>query len=146
MLNRMFEKYSDWALVFVRLSIGLVFFVHGIGKLFNVGPTAVGISGTATYFANLGIPEALFFAWIVALVETFGGLFIFVGLFTRYAALGIAIDMVVAILLVHLTNGFFVLNGGYEYPLVLLLGSIALLFSGGGKKLVLEKKLFGNEV
>ena len=143
MFNKFFEKYSEWSFVFLRLGRGIIFFVHGIGKLFSIGPLAVGINGTAGYFISLGIPAALFFAWIIALVETFGGLAILLGIFTRYAAALIAVEVIVAAVLVHLPNGFSVLNGGYEWPLILLMVAITLLFVGGGRKLSLEKLLKG---
>jgi len=145
MLSKL-AKYSDWSLVSLRAGIGIVFLIHGIGKLLSIGPFAVGISGTAGFLTSLGIPAAIFFAWIVALAETFGGLFILVGFLTRYAAVAVAIDMIVAISLVHFKNGFSSQNGGYEFPLVLLLGAIALILSGAGNKLVLEKKLFQKEL
>lgn len=138
MLDKAMSKYADWGLVFLRFGIGIIFLVHGIGKLFGVGPVAAGIGGTSGYFAGLGIPAAVFFAWLVALVETFGGLFILLGLFTRYAALAISVEMLVAFFLVHWPKGFSIFNGGYEWPLILLMGSVTLVFSGAGKKLVLE--------
>ena len=145
MLHKTFNKYSDWAFVFLRAGIGVIFLVHGIGKLLNVGPAALGISNTAEFLASLGFPAALSFAFVVALVETFGGFFILVGLFTRFAAIAVAIELIIAIPLVHLPRGFTAANGGYEFPLLVLLGSIALILSGAGKKFVLERKLFKKE-
>ena len=142
MLNKLLGKYAGWHLLFLRLGIGLIFFVHGLGKLFNVGPAAAGISGVAGFFVSLGIPAAMFFAWVVALVETFGGLFVLLGLFVRCSAIFLAVDIAVAMFLVHLPNGFSILNGGYEFTLLLLLGAISLFFSGAGGKWVLEKALF----
>ena len=142
-LNKAFGKHSDWGVVFLRLGIGIVFLVHGLGKLLNIGPVALGITNTAGFFANIGIPAALFFAWVVALVETFGGLFVLVGLFTRISSILLVIDMLVAVLLVHLPKGFVVNNGGYEFALVLLLGAISLVLSGAGTKFVIENKLLG---
>ncbi len=138
-LSKIFSKYSDWSLIFLRLAVGIVFFVHGIGKLFNIGPAALGIINTTGFFSSLGIPAAGFFAWVVAIVETFGGLFILIGLLTRLSALLLAIDMLVAITLVHLNNGFNISKGGYEFTLVLLLSCIALIFSGAGKILAVDK-------
>jgi putative oxidoreductase len=145
MLNKIFGEYASWHLLFLRFGVGLIFLIHGLGKLFNVGPAASGISGLAGFFVSLGIPIAIFFAWVVALVEVFGGLFILLGLFTRYSAILLSVDMVVAILLVHLSKGFSIANGGYEFALLLLLGAITLFFSGAGKKWVLEKALFKKE-
>ncbi len=135
----MIKKYASWSTLFLRLGVGIIFLIHGAGKLFNIGPTALGISGTADFFAGLGIPAALFFAWIVALVETLGGAALLLGIFTRYAALLLAIDMLTALLVFHLPKGFSILNGGYEFVLLLLLGNISLLLSGAGAKWNLEK-------
>jgi putative oxidoreductase len=145
MLKNIFEERSNWAIVFLRLGIGIIFLIHGLGKLFSIGPAALGLETTAGFLTSIGVPAALFFAWVVALVETFGGLFVILGLLTRYSALLLTVDMIIAILLVHLPNGFVVANGGYEFALLLLLGSVALLFTGAGEKLSLERKLFERE-
>lgn len=137
-INKFFSNYADWSILFIRLGVGIIFLVHGLGKLFNIGPVALGIPGTTEFFASLGIPSPLFFAWLVALVESLGGLFIILGLFTRISALLVAIDIGVAILLVHLPKGFSASNGGYEFVLLLFLGAVSLVFSGAGKKIVLE--------
>jgi len=140
MLDNLVKKYIVWSTLLLRLGIGIIFLVHGVGKLFNLGPTALGINGTANFFASLGIPAAMFFAWVVALVETFGGAALLLGVLTRYAALLLAIDMLTALLVFHLPKGFSILNGGYEFVLLLLLGNLSLLLSGAGKKWNLGKK------
>ncbi len=79
---------------------------------------------------------------IVTLVEFLGGLALFLGLFTRWFAIPLAIDMLVAILTVHLPNGFF-LPDGFEYPLTLLAANVALALLGSGEASVerfLEKQ------
>jgi len=136
-VDKLFIKYSEWSLIFLRLGVGFVFLMHGVGKLFAIGPFAAGISGTAGFFANVGIPGAVFFAWVVSLVETVGGLAILLGWFTRLSALLLSIDMVAAILVVHIPNGFYKTGG--ELPLLLLLAALTLLFAGAGKKLSIEK-------
>ena len=72
-----------------------------------------------------------------------GGLALLLGLFTRWVAISLAIDMVVAILTVHLPNGFF-LPRGFEYPLTLLAANVALTLLGSGEASVdryLEKQI-----
>ena len=145
MLNKIMKKYLDWNLIFLRFGVGLIFLVHGLGKLLNVGPAALGLAKTSGFFATLGIPAAAVMAVVVALVETLGGAFLIVGLFTRFAALGLSINMLVAFLLVHLPKGFSIQKGGYEFVMLLFFGAVTLFFAGAGKKLVLEKKLFGKE-
>jgi len=120
-------KYSDWAPLLLRLALGAVFIVHGSQKLFG------GIAGTTAFFGSAGIPLAALFAWVVALVEFLGGITLVLGVLTRYASLLLAINMLVALLVVHLKNGFSVSNGGFEFVLVLLAGTLALLIRGPGK-------------
>ncbi|MBS3155800.1 DoxX family protein [Candidatus Woesearchaeota archaeon] len=121
------NKYNDWAPLLLRLALGAVFIVHGAQKLFG------GITGTTGFFDSVGIPLAGVFAVVVALVEFLGGIALVLGVLTRYASLLLAINMLVALLVVHLKNGFFVSNSGFEFVLVLLAGSLALLIRGPGK-------------
>ena len=79
----------------------------------------------------MNFPLPVFFAWLVALTEFFGGIFVLLGLLTRWAALGLSVVMLVAIFTVHLNNGFF--NPmGVEFPLSLLGGTLALFLGGAG--------------
>ncbi len=109
-------------LLLVRVMVGLVFAYHGYQKLMD-------ISGTAGFFTNVGIPGGELTAWLVALVELLGGLALIAGVYTSYAAILLTIVMIVAILMVHLGQGF----KGMEYQLVLLATSLGLVFSGPGK-------------
>ncbi|XAW87832.1 DoxX family protein [Vibrio sp. CDRSL-10 TSBA] len=63
----------------------------------------------------------------------FGGLLLLIGLLTRPAAFVTAFAMIVAILSVHIGNGLFIANNGYEFGLALLAASVSLLISGAGK-------------
>jgi putative oxidoreductase len=126
MLRRFLVKNRGWGLTILRVVVGIVFVMHGGQKIF-----VIGIQHVAGMFASLGIPEPLASAVVVSLVESLGGIALIVGLATRWAALLIAIDMVVAILKVHLPHGFFG-PGGFEYPLTLLAANLALLVSGPG--------------
>jgi putative oxidoreductase len=65
--------------------------------------------------------------------EFFGGIALLIGLLTRPAAVVLAFTMIVAILTVHISNGLFMSNNGYEFGLTLLAISVALAFSGGGR-------------
>ena len=78
---------------------------------------------------HLGLPA--WTAYLSAFTEFLGGLLLLLGLFTRIAALGICIDLSVAILKVHLHNGMLG-PGGYELPLGLAALAFALIFFGGG--------------
>ena len=123
----MAQKCYDWALVFLRLAVGIVFTAHGCQKLFTFG-----ISGVTGFLQGMGLPLPGLFAWIISLTEFGGGLLLLFGLFTRVAALFIAIAMAVAIMQVHLPNGFF-LPQGMEQALSLFLSAIALILAGAGK-------------
>ena len=122
-------RVQGWGLTILRVVVGLVFFVHGFQKLFLMG-----FGGVAGMMEGLGVPAPGLFAVILTLVELLGGLALILGLFTRLAAIPLAVDMLVATLMVHLPNGFSVLpNGGYEFTLVLLAASVALAVAGPGE-------------
>lgn len=108
-------------LLFIRIATGSIFLVHGIQKLMHMDAVAM-------FFGMVGIP--LFFAWIVAIVETLGGVLLITGIFTRKAAILLAIDMAVAIIVVKLGGPFL---GGSEYEVVLLGTMLGLAFTSGGK-------------
>ncbi len=126
MLNTVFRTPPAWALLPLRIGVGVVFLVHGIQKL-QWGNAAV-----VQFFAKVGIPLAGFWAPVATWVEILCGAALILGLLTRYAALLLAVEMVVAILKVHLTAGFFLPNG-FEFALTLLAATLTLLFTGGGK-------------
>lgn len=113
-------------LAIVRIVTGIVFAAHGGQKLFIYG--FAGVSGA---FAQMGVPMPGIMGPFVALLEFFGGLALVVGLLSRLAALGLAFDMIGAILLVHLKGGFF-LPAGFEYALTLLATSLAVAVGGPG--------------
>src|SRR5689334_1048165 len=120
------QRQVSIGLVVLRLTLGATFITHGAQKLFVMGLPA--ISGG---FAQMGIPMAGFFGPFVSLVEFFGGIAIVLGLLTRLGALALAVNMIVAMLTVHLKNGFFNPNG-IEFPLALFAMSAALMTTGAG--------------
>ena len=121
------NRQANAALALLRVIAGVTFIAHGAQKLF-----VVGLAGVSTGFAHMGIPAAEVMAPFIALLEVFGGIALILGLLTRLAALGLAFDMLGAMLFVHLKNGFF-LPGGYEFVLALFGMSAALVFAGAGE-------------
>ena len=113
-------------LTILRIAIGLVFLAHGAQKLF-----VYGLAGTTDAFGGMGVPMPAVSAAVVTAIELFGGLALMLGLFTRLAALGLAMDMLGAILLVHLRAGFFLPNG-VEFALTLLAASLVFALTGPG--------------
>ncbi len=127
MLERMMQNRRGLGLLIMRIIVGVIAFTHGYHKFFYTG-----IGDVAESYAVIGIYYPTVVAWIIALGEFIGGILLIVGFFTREAALFQALVMVGAILAVHGSNGFFMVNSGYEYNLALIGSYLCLLFSGGG--------------
>jgi putative oxidoreductase len=119
------EQAAAVALTVLRFGVGAIMAVHGWAKLSD-------IAGTALSFEQLGLPAPKLLVCLAITGEFLGGLGLFVGLLTRVAALGPLCTMLVAILTVHLGHGLLAKNGGYEYPLILLLVSGFFAFNGAG--------------
>ena len=122
----------DLGLLVLRLALGVIFMAHGAQKLFGAFGGG-GIGGTAGFFGSIGIPMPQVMAWLVAIFEFFGGLFVLIGFLTPVGGLMIAAVMVGAIATVHISKGFFAASGGIEFPLILLASGLALAVSGPGR-------------
>lgn len=138
------SKPASYGPLALRIGIGVVYFVHGIGKLFAIGPAAVGVTGFTGFLGSLGVPAPALFAWIVTLVEVVGGLAILLGVLTRYAAALVAVDALVATLIYHAPNGFVVTQNGFEFTLVNFFAALALVATGAGAY-SLERAIRGEE-
>jgi putative oxidoreductase len=119
------SSLSSWGPTVLRLGVGIVFVAHGWQKVH------MGVHGVAGFLGALGIPAPSVSAAVLIAVEFLGGIALILGLGTRWVSLLLAFDMMVAILAVHLKNGFF-LPTGYEFALTLLAASISLALTGGG--------------
>ena len=118
-------------LLLLRLAVGLTLAAHGTQKLFGWfgGP---GLSATGQFFTVLGFPPGRRHALMAALGETLSGVLLALGLATPAAAAIVIAVMLVAVVTVHLSKGFFAQNGGYEYPVLLAVAALALAFTGPG--------------
>lgn len=131
----------------LRAAVGAVFVAHGAQKLFGVWGGG-GPSGTAAFFAQLGLSPAYPLALFVGLVELVGGLLLIAGAFTLVSAALLAANMLVAVWKVHAAHGFFLnwtnapgQGHGYEFNLILLAALVALMLSGAGALSVDERRL-----
>ena len=86
-------RMQGWGLTMLRVVVGIVFLAHGLQKLF-----VMGFGGVAGMMEGLAVPAPGLFAVVLTLVELLGGLALIVGLFTRVAAIPLAVDMLVATL------------------------------------------------
>jgi putative oxidoreductase len=118
------NRQLSLGLLLLRIAVGAVFIDHGRQKLF-----AMGFAGVTGAFTHMGVPLPGVMGPFVALLEFFGGIALILGLLTRLVSLGFAIDMLVAILLVRLKDGF----SHYELEFLLCVSGVALLLMGGGE-------------
>ena len=119
-------------LLVLRLVLGLTLAAHGAQKLFGWfgGP---GLPGFAANLEELGVRPGRVWAAVSAGIEFGGGLLVALGLLTPVAALFLVGDLLIAILTVHITRGFWNHDGGYEFPLALIGGFVALSLVGPGE-------------
>jgi len=119
------------AVLILRLFLGFVFMMHGSQKLLGAFGGG-GVSGVAGMMGKLGIEPSLLWAWVVSITEFVGGVCLFFGFLTRFWAAGLVIDMAVAVVKVHLVNGFFVGKNGVELPLTFGVIALVILLTGPG--------------
>ena len=129
---KLLNSLQPLGLLILRLSLWLTFFTHGYPKLAHSG------AGMQAFFVQHGMPG--YFVYVAGVLEVFGGALLVLGLFTRGAALLLAIEMGVAIWKVHSDGGYLAVHN-YEFPLALLAGSFALATVGAGT-LSIDQPLF----
>ncbi|WP_101848062.1 DoxX family protein [Zhihengliuella sp. ISTPL4] len=115
-------------LLVLRIVVGAIFAAHGAQKIFEFT-----IPGTIGSFAGMGVPLAEIAAPVVAFLELIGGILLILGLLTRPVGVLLAVDMLVALVLVHLPAGLWVTAGGYEFVAVLGAAALALALTGAGR-------------
>jgi putative oxidoreductase len=130
---------AGFGITVLRIIAGITFAAHGSQKLFGWFG-GYGLAGVAQWMESIGLAPGYLMALMAGSAEFFGGVALIIGLLVRPAAAVLAVTMLVAIFTVHLANGFFMSNNGYEFALALLAISIALVFEGAGK-LSVDSKL-----
>lgn len=130
--RQIFATNASFGQLVLRIPVGIIFIAHGSQKLFGWFG-GYGLAGTGHWMASVGIHPGYFMAFLAGSAEFFGGLALLAGLLVRPAAALLAFTMGVAILTVHIGNGLFLSNNGFEYALTLLAVSIALLVNGAGR-------------
>jgi putative oxidoreductase len=135
MLDSVFSPFAGWGPLVLRLALGVTLIVHGWLKVNPKGQTK-GPAGFAAWLKQMRVPLPLFFAWVVCLLETVGAVLLVLGLGTRILALGVVIDMLVAIALVKMKmmNARFMDTKvqGWEFEFALLAQALALVVLGAG--------------
>ncbi len=117
------EKLKPLALLFMRCALGIIFLFHGYPKLF--GQTA----NFQQLLSRVGIPP--YFAYVVGILELFGGGLLIAGLFTRVLGLLYTVEMIVAIWKVHSAHGIYAVRD-YEFPLAVGVAAFTLATVGAG--------------
>ena len=141
LMTKLYTNYSTIVML-LRIVLGIIFFAHGAQKVLG-WYGGMGLSASVEMFQkNAGIPPVLFY--ISAFTEFLGGLFMILGFLTRIFSAGLALNMIVAILHVHISKGLFTSNGGFEFPLSLLVFSLCIFLIGPGS-ISIDRFLFKSE-
>ena len=119
-------KWGTFSLTFLRVVLGAIFLAHGWQKYEG------GVAGVTGFLGGLGFPSPEVFAVLLIAGEILAGVLLIVGAWTHWAAKLAGVIALVALLTVHLKNGF-INPGGYEYILLILAASIMVMVHGGGK-------------
>jgi len=122
---RFLDSFRPVGLLVLRIALGIIFLSHGYPKLAHLR----GGAQMQGFFVEHGLPG--YFLYIAGVIETFGGGLLLLGLFTRAAALLLALEMCVAIWKVHSAHGYLAVND-YQFPLSLAAACCALATVGAG--------------
>jgi putative oxidoreductase len=122
---------NDIGLLILRLVLGLVFVGHGSQKMFGWFGGS-GLKATTGWMGKMGFRPAWFWGLMAALTEFGGGVLLALGLLSPFGSLGIIAAMLIAIVKVHWSKGFWNGKGGIEFPLINLAAALALGLLGAG--------------
>jgi len=132
MIKNVLASDNSTATLPLRVIAGIIFAAHGAQKLF-AWFGGYGLEGTGQWMESIGLAPGYIMALMAGSAEFFGGILLIAGLLTRPTALVLAVTMLVAIFSVHIDNGLFMSNNGYEFGLALFAMSLALMLQGGGR-------------
>jgi putative oxidoreductase len=121
----------DLGILAIRVVFGLAMAAHGSQKLFGWFG-GYGLKGTGGFFETLGFRPGTLFAAAAGLSEVGGGILLTLGLLTPFGSAAVLASMLVAIPTVHIKNGFFAMNNGFELPFLYAAAAGALAFTGAG--------------
>ncbi|WP_335908952.1 DoxX family protein [Shewanella indica] len=132
LMIKLLRTDAGFAPLALRLPIGITFMAHGAQKLFGWFG-GYGLEGTGQWMTSIGLTPGYLMALMAGSSEFFGGLLLIIGLPIRPTSAVLAFTMLMAIVTVHLDNGLFMSNNGYEFGLALLAATVSLAISGAGK-------------
>lgn len=135
--SRLSEYGRSLALLFARLTIAYGFYEPAMMKFKDIG-------SVAEWFGSMGIPFPTLNAYMAASTEVLGVVLLTLGLLTRAISIPLIIIMIVAIVTVHLPNGFSAGNNGFEIPFYYMLFLLTFLSHGAGK-FSLDRLIFGDK-
>jgi len=125
-------------LFLLRVVVGFILLMHGLGKLIGPPFPGPGMQGFIGYLGSIHYPLPTLLGYVGMLIETLGGLAFLFGVGLTPVGLVTAVYFLIALVTVHLTNGFDVfhygdpMKRGYEYTLLLLIACLTLAFTGPG--------------
>lgn len=126
LVNNASARSVDWSLLIMRLVLAFGFFKPGVKKF-------EAINSTTEWFASLNIPLPKLMVLLTGTIEFAGFFLLMLGLLTRYISVLLMLIMLVAIFAVHLGNGFYAANNGFEIPLYYLVMLFVIFGKGPGK-------------
>ncbi|TRX54573.1 DoxX family protein [Thalassomonas sp. M1454] len=131
-IKKLLNSDAGYSTLALRITAAIIFIAHGAQKLF-AWFGGYGLEGTGQWMESIGLTPGYLLTLLAGSAEFFGGIALLIGLLVRPAALVLAFTMLVAIFSVHIDNGLFMSNNGYEFGLALFAMSVSLMLSGAGK-------------
>lgn len=135
--SRLGDYLKSLGLFLARLVVAYGFYEPAMMKW-------AGIDSVAEWFGSMGIPFPLLNAYMAASTEALGVVLLTLGLFTRLISIPLIIVMIVAIVTVHLPNGFSAGDNGFEIPLYYMLFLLIFVSHGAGK-FSFDRLVFGEK-